>query len=99
MYKIRFAADVENDLGAFQARDQRILLDAIEEQLSHQPETTTKNRKILFKLVPPWQFVPPVRELRVGEYRVFYDVDSLAKEVYVRAIRRKPPHAKTEDIL
>jgi mRNA-degrading endonuclease RelE of RelBE toxin-antitoxin system len=99
MYEIHFAVDVEKDLKALKARDQRIILDAIEEQLTHQPEGVTKNRKILFKLIPPWQFVPPVRELRVGEYRVFYDVDSAARIVYVRAIRRKPPHMKTEDVL
>ena len=99
MYDIHFAADVEKDLKELKTRDQRVVLDAIEEQLTHQPEEVTKNRKILFKLIPPWQFVPPVWELRVGEFRVFYDVDSSNKKVIVRAIRHKPPHKRTEDIL
>ena len=41
----------------------------------------------------------PVWELRVGEYRVFYDVDDTEHVVTVRAIRHKPPHATTEEIL
>jgi mRNA-degrading endonuclease RelE of RelBE toxin-antitoxin system len=35
----------------------------------------------------------------VGEYRVFYDVGEVERVVYVRAIRRKPPHRTTEEIL
>lgn len=38
-------------------------------------------------------------ELRVGEYRVFYDVQEQARLVTVRAIRLKPPHKTTEEIL
>jgi mRNA-degrading endonuclease RelE of RelBE toxin-antitoxin system len=49
--------------------------------------------------VPPWTAEPPIWELRVGEYRVFYDVSPEAKVVYVRAVRRKPPHRTTEEIL
>jgi len=41
----------------------------------------------------------PVWELRINEYRVFYDVDDAAKQVVVRAVRRKPPHKTTEEIL
>jgi mRNA-degrading endonuclease RelE of RelBE toxin-antitoxin system len=40
-----------------------------------------------------------VRELRVGKYRVFYDVDEPAQRVIVRAIRAKPPGRTTEEIL
>jgi mRNA-degrading endonuclease RelE of RelBE toxin-antitoxin system len=43
--------------------------------------------------------VQPVWELRVGEYRVFYDVDEVGGQVVVRAVRRKPPHKTTEEIL
>ena len=34
----------------------------------------------------------PVWELRVGDHRVFYDVDAEILVVIVRAIRRKPSH-------
>jgi mRNA-degrading endonuclease RelE of RelBE toxin-antitoxin system len=54
---------------------------------------------LLRGLHPPWQHLEPVWELRVGEYRVFYDVDEASKLVMVRAVRHKPPHATTEEIL
>ncbi len=38
-------------------------------------------------------------EMRMGEYRVFYDVDDAERRVVIRAVRRKPPHATTEEIL
>ena len=44
------------------------------EQLSHQPTSATRNRRILVDLTPSWQANPPIWELRVGGYRVFYDV-------------------------
>ena len=45
------------------------------------------------------EHMDPVWELRIGEYRVFYDVDEQASLVMVRAIRHKPPHKTTEEIL
>ena len=50
-------------------------------------------------LVPPWTAEPPIWELRVGDYRVFYDVSEADITVYVRAIRVKPPGKTTEEIL
>lgn len=81
------------------AYDRRRVLDRIEEQLLHQPEEPTRNRKPLFGLEPPWEYEEPVWELRVGEHRVFYDVDEVRQPVIVRAIRHKPPGKTTEDIL
>lgn len=54
---------------------------------------------MLVALIAPWEYVEPVWELRAGEYRIFYDVDEAASVVIVRAIRHKPPHKTTEDIL
>jgi len=59
----------------------------------------TRNRKRLVGLVRPWEHLEPVWELRDGEYRVFYDVDEAAAVIKVRAIRHKPPHKTTEEIL
>ncbi len=75
------------------------ILDAIEEQLTHEPSIITKNRKRLENLVSPWQTVTFIWELRIGEYRVFYDVLDTESVVYVRAVRRKLPGTKTKDIL
>lgn len=71
MYTIRFAVDVVNDLKKLSAYRRNILLEAIETQLPHEPTSPAKNRKLLVNLIPPWETVPPVWELRVGEYRVF----------------------------
>ena len=99
MFEIRFAESVEDDLRKIQVYHRNRILDSIEEQLYHEPETATRNRKLLENLTPPWQTVAPVWELRVGEYRVFYDVSVTESVVYVRVVRRKPPGIKTEDIL
>lgn len=72
---------------------------AMEEQLSREPTRETRNRKLLPGLEPPFDATPPVWELRVGAYRVFYDVNVSERTVYVRAIRRKPAHKTTKDIL
>ena len=90
---------MEDDLTRVRVHDRRRILDAIEIQLSYQPTVATRNRKILVDLTPAWEANPPIWELRVGSYRVFYDVDEGQNEVYVRAVREKPPHKRTEDIL
>lgn len=99
MFEIRFAEGVEEDLRKIRIFYRNQILDAIEEQLTHEPNTRTKNRKLLENLIPPWQSVAPIWELRVGEYRVFYDVSPTESVIYVRAVRRKPRGTKTEDIL
>ena len=50
------------------------------------------------KLVPPFEHVPPIWQLRIGDHRAFYDVDDAKRVVLVRAVRRKPPQATTEEI-
>ncbi len=98
MFEIRFAESVEDDLKKIQVYHRNRILDSMEEQLNHEPETSTRNRKLLENLTPPWQTVAPVWELRVGEYRVFYAVSVTESVVYVRVVRRKPPGIKTDDI-
>ena len=99
VFEIRFAEGVEEDLRNIRIYYRNQILDPVEEQLAHEPDTRTRNRKLLENLIPPWQTVAPIWELRVGGYRVFYDVSPTESVVYVRAVRRKPRGAKTEDIL
>ena len=99
MFEIRFAESVEDDLRKIRVYYRNRILDSIEEQLTHEPETATRNRKLLENLTPPWQTVAPIWELRIGEYRVFYDVPAAESVVYVQAVRKKPPGTKTVDIL
>ena len=98
MYTVRLARDVVKDLRRLRAHDRQRVVDAIETRLPHEPTVPGRNRKRLAGLVPPWTAEPPVWELRVGEFRVFYDV-AVDDIVYVRAVRRKPRGATTEEIL
>jgi mRNA-degrading endonuclease RelE of RelBE toxin-antitoxin system len=77
----------------------RMVLRAIEEQLCREPARETRNRKLLSGISPPFDAVPPIWELRVGEHRIFYDVNIEERTVHVRAVRRKAPHETTREIL
>lgn len=74
-YEISIEELAAVELEALRVFDERRIVQAIEEQLSHQPTTVTRRRKRLDSLTPSFEHVAPVWELRVGEFRVFYDVD------------------------
>jgi mRNA-degrading endonuclease RelE of RelBE toxin-antitoxin system len=99
MYTIEYAEGVAEDLADLRATDRAQILDRIDQQLTREPNAATRNKKELPGLTPPWEHIPPVWELRVNEYRVFYDVRENDLLVIVRAIRYKPPHKTTEEIL
>ena len=99
VYEILFEENVEEEMAKIRPFDGRRLLSAIHKQLGHQPAVETRHRKILRGVKPPFKNVPPLWELRAGEYRVFYDVNQEDKKVHVRAVRHKPPHKTTEVIL
>ena len=98
-YAIEFSEGVKEDIKRLRGYDSRIILEAIETQLTHTPHVETKHRKLLRNLVPPFEAIAPIWQLRVGAFRVFYDVNEEERRVSVRAIRRKPAHLKTEEIL
>ena len=99
MYDIRYAEGIAEDLRRLRRAQRTLVLDRIDAQLTYQPTEQTRNRKILVGLVPPWEQEEPVWELRIGQFRVFYDVDETEATVVIRAIRHKPPHKTTEEIL
>lgn len=70
---------------------------AIRGQLRHEPLKASKNRKSLRSAVAGFEYEPPLWELRVGEWRVFYDVEE--PMVTIRAVRKKPSAKTTEEIL
>ena len=74
VYDIQFAKDAEDDLKKLAAFHRNTILDAIERTLASEPSQPSRNRKVMVGLVPPWTAEPSIWELRVGEYRVFYDV-------------------------
>jgi len=89
MFDIRLARSALEDLKRLRAHDRARVLEEIERRLTDRPQEPSRNRKALTALVPPWEHVPPIWELRVGDHRVFYDVDPGARLVIVRAIRHK----------
>jgi mRNA-degrading endonuclease RelE of RelBE toxin-antitoxin system len=99
VYAVEIGRTALEETARLPAYHGRIILDAIEEQLTRTPTRETRHRKLLAGLIPPFEAVPPIWELRVGDYRVLYDVSEEEKTVFVRAVRRKPPHKTTKDIL
>jgi mRNA-degrading endonuclease RelE of RelBE toxin-antitoxin system len=93
---VDLAAD---ELTAIRVFERRRIVDPIREQLTDQALVETRNRKRLDGMAPGFVHVAPIWELRVGEFRVFYDVSKTETIVFIRAIRRKGPGQTTEDIL
>jgi mRNA-degrading endonuclease RelE of RelBE toxin-antitoxin system len=82
-FAIEFSPRARDHLKALRKRDQQIIVDAIAVQLADQPNQPTRNRKRLTaNALAPW-------ELRVGDFRVFYDVDPLEEEVVILSIGHK----------
>ena len=98
-FTIVFAKRVKEDLKGLRAYDRRLVLDTIERRLTYTPNVATKQRKLLHHLVPPFEAILPIWQLRVSVFRVFYDVSEEERRVYVRAVRKKPQHLKTEEIV
>ena len=98
-FDVQIVPSAVNELKAIKKFYQRRIVDAIDEQLKHQPTIPARHRKVLAVAEASFAFDPPLWELRVGDYRVFYDVDEANRTVYVRAIREKPPHAGTEEVI
>lgn len=68
-YQIEITEEAKIDLSFFNAYERKTILKGIKEQLSYEPQRETKNRKLLRE--------NPIAsyELRIGKYRVFYEVD------------------------
>ncbi|HWB10585.1 MAG TPA: type II toxin-antitoxin system RelE/ParE family toxin [Pirellulales bacterium] len=82
-FTVEFTESALDDLAVFAAHEQRRILDRIAIQLPHQPVVETRNRKPLdANALSEW-------ELRVGPFRVFYDVDGTDAIVKVKAVGRK----------
>ena len=82
-FDIQFSPSARRHLQPLRKRDQQIILDTTERQLRHQPDVPSRNRKRLAENpLAPW-------ELRVGDFRVFYDVDREALVVVILAVGKK----------
>jgi mRNA-degrading endonuclease RelE of RelBE toxin-antitoxin system len=79
-YRIAVSRNSLSHLQAFTVKEQRLIRDALTEQLSYEPTTPTRNREEMRpNLLAIW-------ELRIGDFRVYYDVDEEESIVDIRAI-------------
>jgi len=81
LYRIEYAPEAERHLRLLTARQRAIVQDEVQRQLGYQPQVETKNRKRMrTNSLAPW-------ELRVREFRVYYEVvGRTAGVVHVLAI-------------
>jgi mRNA-degrading endonuclease RelE of RelBE toxin-antitoxin system len=97
-FSIEFSELALDELRSIKPYYRQQILDAIEEQLLHEPSVETRNRKQLRDIETDFPIELPLWQLKVGSYRVFYDLDESERLVVVRAIREKPPHKSTKDV-
>ena len=83
-YTIEYTAEAVKDLKWLKKNEQVLVLLAIEEQLKFEPTMETRNRKRLRPNdMAEW-------ELRIGVFRVLYDVDDAVKIVEIQRVGTKP---------
>ena len=79
-YRIEFTESAKIDISHFAASHRRRIVDEMKRQLLYQPLVETRNRKPLRPNdLSVWQ-------IRLGRYRVFYDVAGECMTVTVKAI-------------
>lgn len=110
MYDIRWDQDAKEDMVVLKLRAHEVahIVDTVDDQLRYQAERPSKRKKIIRPEEQlPFEHLEPVWQLRAGEFRIFYDVsppeaeeaDEFEAIVRVRAVRRKPPHKTTKEVL
>jgi len=114
VYEIRWDEGAREDMQRMQLRayEVRQIVDGVDEQLVYEPTRKSKRKKVIRPGEQlPFEHLEPVWQLRVGEYRVFYDVAARKEDpedtdqppcrgvVSIRAIRHKPGHKTTREIL
>lgn len=83
MFETRFVQSAVGDLEFLKKLEQRYVVSMIEQHLSLEPATPTHKRKPLRpNELATW-------ELRLGAFRVFYEIDPQDMIVWIKAIGRK----------
>lgn len=99
MFFIEFSDEATSELKQVPVFYRRQIWDKITEQLTFEPSRETRNKKPIEEISFPVKGDEPPWELRIGEYRVYYDVNAEEKMVFVHAVKHKPPHKTTKEIL
>jgi mRNA-degrading endonuclease RelE of RelBE toxin-antitoxin system len=83
-YRIEVAPAANDDLAGMKAFHRAEVLDAIDEHLTHTPTVVSRSRIKRLRLLES-----PAYRLRVGDYRVYYDVDEDLHMVVVLRVLSK----------
>ncbi len=83
MYEIEYTQGAIDDLRYFRKHEQRIIVEAIDSSLRYEPTVETRQRKHM-RPNPLGEW-----ELRIGEFRVLYDVAEKIKIVEIERIGQK----------
>ncbi|GAK55353.1 plasmid stabilization system protein, RelE/ParE famil [Candidatus Vecturithrix granuli] len=80
MYEIEFTPEAKDDLKTLRKFEQHTIIAGIETHLTYEPTVETRNRKRLRPNdVAEW-------ELRLGKYRIFYNVEEHILIVSIEAV-------------
>ena len=83
MFEIRITPEAIEDIHQFRKYDRQKIIEGIETQLTQQPTPETRNRKKLRpNEIAEW-------ELRIGDFRVFYDINKESQLVKIEAVGYK----------
>ena len=83
IYILDITEDANQDLSYYRTFERKVIVDAIVVQLADQPDVETNNRKRLRdNPIARW-------ELKVGQFRIFYEIDPGEKLVTVVSIGHK----------
>ena len=76
-YRIDYSREAIDHLRFLTARQRRMVLDAVDRQLTYQPDVPTPNRKLMeSNPLAVW-------ELRIDNLRVYYDIEDEPEPVVV----------------
>lgn len=83
MYEIEYTAEALDDLAYFRKHEQVLIVEEIERRLQDGPTTPNRNRKELRpNSTATW-------ELRIGNFRVFYNPNEIIQVVGIARIGEK----------
>ncbi len=90
-YEVVFATRAKQQLRALRATERLTIIDQCVRLLSANPTMTSKARlkKLTGSVWPPYR-------LRVGDYRVFYDIDEQSRQVLIHGV---VPKARADEWL
>jgi mRNA-degrading endonuclease RelE of RelBE toxin-antitoxin system len=89
VFSVELSPSSKLDFDGLRKYEQQRVIEAIEGKLQMDPNVTTRAKKCLgSEETANFVFTPPLWQLRVGDYRVFYDVDDNEKGIYPRGAQK-----------